>query len=97
LASIGAILTPFPTEFSELQIYVYREREMSYIVVLYSTLYTIQYYIITLRIHAISLVESHDLLEDRRMELRHKFLKCRKYLKIPLNLYKLNEFMQLNL
>jgi hypothetical protein len=41
--------------------------------------------------------ESHDLLEDRRTELRHKFLKCRKYLKIPLNLYKLNEFMQLNL
>jgi hypothetical protein len=54
-------------------------------------------YIITLRIHAISLVEGHDLLEDRRTELRHKFLKCRKYLKIPLNLYKLNEFIQLNL
>jgi hypothetical protein len=47
---------------------------------------TIRNYIITLRIHAISLVESHDLLEDRRTELRHKFLKCRKYLKIPLNL-----------
>ena len=57
----------------------------------------ISIYIITLRIHAISLVESHDLLEDRRTELRHKFLKCRKYLKIPLNLYKLNEFMQLDL
>ena len=56
------------------------------------------YYIITLRIHAISLVEGHDLLEDRRTELSHKFsLKCRKYLKIPLNLYKLNEFIQFNL
>jgi hypothetical protein len=54
-------------------------------------------YIITSTIHAISLVKSHDLLEDRRTELRHKFLKCRKYLKISLNLYKLNEFMQLNL
>jgi hypothetical protein len=54
-------------------------------------------YIITLRIHVISLVDSHDLLEDRCTELRHKFLKCRKPLKIPLNLYKLNEFMQLNL
>jgi hypothetical protein len=29
------------------------------------------FYIITLRIHAISLVESHDLLKDRRTELRH--------------------------
>jgi hypothetical protein len=28
-------------------------------------------YIITLRIEALSLVESHDLLEDRRTELRH--------------------------
>ena len=55
------------------------------------------YYIITLRIHAISLVEGNDLLEDRRTELRHKFLKCRKYLKIPLNLYKLNAFIQLNI
>ena len=54
-------------------------------------------YIITLRIHAISLVESHDLLQDRRTELRHKILKCRKYLKIPLHLYKFNEFMPLNL
>ena len=35
-------------------------------------------YITTLRIHGISLVDSHDLLEDRRTELRHKFLKCRK-------------------
>ena len=58
---------------------------------------TILVYIIILRIHAISLVESHDLLEDRRTELRHKFLKCRKYLKIPLNLFKLNEFMQLTI
>jgi hypothetical protein len=39
---------------------------------------TIIFYIVTLRIHAISLVKSHDLLEDRRTELRHKFLKCRK-------------------
>ena len=29
------------------------------------------YYIITLRIQALSLVESHDLLEDRRTELSH--------------------------
>jgi hypothetical protein len=58
---------------------------------------TIVFYTITLRIHAISLVEGHDLLEDRRTELRHKFLKCRKYLKNPLNLYKLNEFIQLNI
>jgi hypothetical protein len=29
------------------------------------------FYIITLRIQALSLVESHDLLEDRRTELRH--------------------------
>jgi hypothetical protein len=29
-------------------------------------------YIITLRIHALSLAESHDLLEDRRTELRHR-------------------------
>jgi hypothetical protein len=28
-------------------------------------------YIIILRIQALSLVESHDLLEDRRTELRH--------------------------
>jgi hypothetical protein len=55
------------------------------------------YYIITLRIHAISLVEGRDLLEDRRTELSNKFLKCPKYLKIPLNLYKLNEFIQFNL
>jgi hypothetical protein len=51
--------------------------------------------ILFMRFHI--LVESHDLLEDTRTELRHRFLKCRKYLKIPLNLYKLNEFMQLNL
>ena len=31
----------------------------------------LSYYIITLRIQAFSLVESHDLLEDRRTELRH--------------------------
>ena len=32
---------------------------------------SISFYIITLRIQAFSLVESHDLLEDRRTELRH--------------------------
>jgi hypothetical protein len=32
---------------------------------------TVSYYIVTLRIQAFSLVESHDLLEDRRTELRH--------------------------
>ena len=31
----------------------------------------IDYDIITLRIQALSLVESHDLLEDKRTELRH--------------------------
>ena len=31
----------------------------------------LSYYIVTLRIQALSLVESHDLLEDRRTELRH--------------------------
>jgi hypothetical protein len=36
------------------------------------------FYIITLRIQALSLVESHDLLEDRRTELRHTklFVPC---------------------
>ena len=32
---------------------------------------SIQFYIITLRIQALSLVENQDLLEDRRTELRH--------------------------
>ena len=32
---------------------------------------TVSYYTITLRIQAVSLVESHDLLEDRRTKLRH--------------------------
>jgi hypothetical protein len=34
----------------------------------------IMLYIITLRIQALLLVESHDLLEDRRAELRHQNL-----------------------
>jgi hypothetical protein len=33
--------------------------------------FSIEYYIITLRIQALSLVDSQDLLEDRRTELRH--------------------------
>jgi hypothetical protein len=50
---------------------IFKSRVANVSKTLLMTNWTKIHYILTLRIQALSLVESHDLLEDRRTELRH--------------------------